>query len=68
MNREISAWEPGDPQVEWTGRADGIEDAQLDFSDIRGDGSSSPAGSWVKLPCERNPRTKAEERSEVHEH
>lgn len=35
MNREISAWEPGDPQVEWTGRADGIEDAQLDFSDIR---------------------------------
>lgn len=32
--RDDDAWRVGDPTVEWTGRADGIEDAQFSFSDM----------------------------------
>lgn len=32
--RDDDAWRVGDPTVEWTGRADGIEDAQFSFSDL----------------------------------
>ena len=32
--RDDDAWRVGDPTVEWTGRAAGIEDAQFSFSDM----------------------------------
>lgn len=32
--RDDNAFYVGDDVVEWTGRADGIEDAQFSFSDI----------------------------------
>lgn len=32
--RDDNAWHVDDEQIEWTGRADGIEDAQFSFSDI----------------------------------
>lgn len=32
--RDDDAWRVGDSTVEWTGRADGIEDAQFSFSDM----------------------------------
>ena len=32
--RDDDAWRVGDPTVEWTGCADGIEDAQFSFSDM----------------------------------
>lgn len=35
--RDDNAWCVEDPVIEWTGRADGIEDAQFSFSDIRKD-------------------------------
>lgn len=33
--RDDNAYYVGDDVIEWTGRADGIEGAQFDFSDIR---------------------------------
>ena len=33
--KDDNAWCVDDPVIEWTGRADGIEDAQFSFSDIR---------------------------------
>ncbi len=33
--RDDDAYHVGDEQIEWTGRADGIEDAQFSFSDMK---------------------------------
>lgn len=47
--RDDDAYRVGDEQIEWTGRADGIEGAQFSFSDMKpimealeGDGESYP--------------------------
>ncbi len=32
--KDDDAWEVGDPQLEWAGRADGMTDGQLSFSDL----------------------------------
>ena len=35
VTKEHLAYHVGDEQIEWTGRADGIEDAQFSFSDMK---------------------------------
>ncbi len=34
--KDDNAWCVDDPVIEWTGRADGIEDAQFSFSALHG--------------------------------
>lgn len=47
--RDDNAWEVGDPQVEWTGRADGIEGAQLSFSDMEEAAAKAEAKAKERL-------------------
>lgn len=32
--KDDCAWEIDDPMIEWTGRAEGMDDQQFEFSDI----------------------------------
>lgn len=35
--KDDDAWEVGDPMIEWTGRAEGMDDQQFSFSDLHFD-------------------------------
>lgn len=47
--KDDNAWQIGDPQIEWTGRADGIEDAQLSFSDMAEAAAKAEANAKERL-------------------
>lgn len=57
--RDDDAWRVGDPTVEWTGRADGIEDAQFSFSDLE---AVLKAQEEERLRAARAAEAKAKER------
>lgn len=57
--RDDDAWRVGDPTVEWTGRADGIEDAQFSFSDLE---AVLKAQEDERLRAARAAEAKAKER------
>jgi len=33
--RDSNAWHLGDPVIEWGGRAEGMDDQQFEFSDVK---------------------------------
>lgn len=57
--RDDDAWRVGDLTVEWTGRADGIEDAQFSFSDLE---AVLKAQEEERLRAARAAEAKAKER------
>ncbi len=34
IERDFDSWVVGDPMIEWGGRAEGMDDQQIEFSDI----------------------------------
>lgn len=55
--RDDNAWMVGDEQVEWTGRADGIDGAQLSFSDITEKAQKAEANANDRLYPPHSPST-----------